>query len=76
MEVNSLNQADIARIIGAQRSRITEFFQGIRCLTTEQIAKLSMHFAVSSDLFISKDKFKRTPKASPKIKQRKSSIAA
>ncbi len=69
MGVNNLNNAEIARILGIQRSRITEFLQGMRNLTVEQIARLSTHFAVSTDLFVPKVVALPIRKRKPAIRQ-------
>lgn len=54
MEDNALSQSDIAKAIGAPRSRISEYLSGKRDLSKAQIVRLADRFKVSPALFLPK----------------------
>lgn len=51
MEANSLNQADIGRIVGSE-SAISMFFKGTRSLSKAQIKKLAERFKLDATIFM------------------------
>ena len=52
MEDNNLGQSELARMIGAPQSVISEFLSGKRGLSKSLVIKLSNHFKVSAELFL------------------------
>lgn len=52
VEQSSMSAADLSRLLGGSRNLGAMILRGERGLTTEHIAKLGRHFAVSPALFI------------------------
>ena len=53
MSENDMTGDDLSKLLGVNRSIAYRILKGTRNLTTEHIKKLSVRFAVSTDLFIS-----------------------
>lgn len=53
LEESGLSQGQMGNILGCRQGRISEILAGTRELSKEQIARLSNHFKVSANLFLS-----------------------
>lgn len=58
LEQSGLSQGQMGRIIGCRQGRVSEIVAGVRELSKEQIARLSDHFKISANLFLSVSKIK------------------
>jgi HTH-type transcriptional regulator/antitoxin HigA len=54
LEESGLSQGQMGEIMGCRQGRVSEILTGVRALSKEQIARLSTHFKVSTDLFLPK----------------------
>ena len=54
LEESGLSQGQMGEIMGCRQGRVSEILAGVRELSKEQIARLSAHFKVSTDLFMPK----------------------
>ena len=53
LEEHDMNASDLARLLGVHRSAGSKILKGERALTAKHISKLTHHFRVGADLFVS-----------------------
>ena len=61
LEQHGMTRAQLAPLLGG-RSRVSDFFHGVRPLSVGQVQRLRARFGVSADLLLPRPEARRTPR--------------